>query len=140
MVIAPADRLAALTSALTFTLACAVGTCAVACGPWLPSPERADHAGEEPVRVASVPPPPKIEVVPERPADPPETVWIDGEWLWRGRRWEWKQGRWEVPPRGAAHAPPAIVYLEDDKIGWFPGRWRTPATTTSAATGPREAR
>lgn len=103
-------------------VACAVA--GLACGSWPPGPPRAEPDRADPVIVDVAPPPPKVEIIPDPPKDPPDTVWIDGEWVWRGRRWEWKPGRWEAPPAGAAYATPEIVYLEHDRIGWLPGRWR----------------
>lgn len=103
-------------------VACAVGV--AACGGWLPAPPFTDHGGEEPILVGVAPPPARVEIIPEQPKEPPDTVWIDGQWMWRGRRWEWEPGRWEVTPAGAAYARPEIVYLEHDRIGWLPGRWR----------------
>lgn len=95
----------------------------VSCGSSLPLPEMSDHGGDEPVIVPYPSPPPQVELVPDPPANQPEAVWIDGEWLWRGRRWEWQKGRWEVAAEGATYAPPAIVYLADKQIAWFAGRW-----------------
>jgi hypothetical protein len=96
----------------------------VACGPWVPSPRYGTHEGDEPIVVPEAPPPPQVQILPPRPRDLREAVWIDGQWLFRGRRWEWEPGRWEEPPPGATYAPPAVVYLPDKRIAWFAGRWR----------------
>jgi hypothetical protein len=103
---------------------CALGLALAACGPWVPLPPPGSHEGDEPVIVPSTPPPPQVELIPDRPKGQPNAVWVDGQWLWRGRRWEWDHGRWEVPRPGATYAPPAVVYLADNRIAWFPGRWR----------------
>lgn len=95
-----------------------------ACGPWVPVPREGTHEGQEPVIVPEEPPPPEVQKIPKRPSEPEGHVWIDGQWMFRGRRWEWEPGRFEVPPPGHVYAPPAIVYLSDNRIGWFPGGWR----------------
>ncbi len=78
---------------------------------WLPSAGAQSTTGAEPVIVDVSAAAPEGGDRPRAPKEPPETVWIDGEWLWRGRRWEWKPGRWEVPParrrlRDAGHRVP----------------------------------
>jgi len=104
-------------------LALALAPAVASCGSSLPLPEMGDHTGDEPVIVPYPPPPPLVELVPDQPANQPDAVWVDGEWLWRGRRLEWQKPRWEVAPKGATFAPPAIVYLADKQIAWFVGRW-----------------
>jgi hypothetical protein len=106
-------------AALAFVCALA----SAACGPWVPLPKPGSHEGDEPVIVPEAPPTPQVEILPERPAERPEAVWVDGQWLWRGRRWEWEPGRWEVPLPGATYAPPMVVYRPDRRIAWFAGRW-----------------
>lgn len=97
------------------------------CGSSLPLPETCDHSGDEPVIVPYPPPAPQVEIVPEMPKKEAELVWIDGEWAWRGRRWEWQKGRWEVAVPGAKFAPPTVVFLADQQIAWFAGRWHAGA-------------
>lgn len=104
--------------------ALAVALAHVACGPSVPRPRPATHAGETAVLVPEAPPVPHVELLPPAPEDIPGAVWIDGQWLLRGRRWEWEPGRWEVPPEGAGYAPPVVVYLPGGKIAWFAGVWR----------------
>ncbi|MEZ4293696.1 MAG: hypothetical protein R3B70_01880 [Polyangiaceae bacterium] len=104
-------------------VAAAALTCAAACGPSVPVPELATHDGDEPILVPYPPPVPRVELIPPRPAQPPKTVWIDGQWIWRARVWEWQPGRWEPLYPGATYAPPAIVYLLDRRIAWYAGKW-----------------
>ena len=54
--------------------------------------------------VAVPPPPPRHEVVVERPSH--EHVWIKGYWVWRGGQHVWIGGRWERPPH------PQAVWVE----------------------------
>ncbi len=54
-------------------------------------------AGEE-ISVNEAPPPPREEVVVERPSR--DHIWIAGYWGWNHGRHEWVSGHWELPPRG----------------------------------------
>ena len=98
-----------------------------ACGPSLPTPAVGDHLGDTPIAVPIAPPPGKAEVIPPRPADLKQPVWIDGEWEWTGRRWQWKNGRWEEAPRGQVFAPAILVRRNDGSFAYFPGAWKAAA-------------
>ena len=59
------------------------------------------------VRIA--PPPPRHEVIIERPG--PQHVWVAGYHRWDGRQYAWVPGTWVVPPQPYYHR-------------WVPGHWR----------------
>ena len=46
------------------------------------------------------PPPPRVVVVPARPA--PDYVWIEGYWYPVGGRYRWHAGYWTLPPYAGA--------------------------------------
>jgi hypothetical protein len=94
-----------------------------ACGSALSLPEVGEHKGETPTIVPFPPPPPQVQLIPEKPAELKRAVWVDGQWVWRTRRWEWQEGKWQVPYKGARYAAPVIVYLPDKKIGWIGGHF-----------------
>ncbi|MBK8258595.1 MAG: hypothetical protein IPK82_38790 [Polyangiaceae bacterium] len=108
----------------TLVVAVVFGVVAPGCGPRVPLPVYTNHDGEEPTTVPFPPPPPRPEVIPDKPASE-GVVWIDGQWVFRARRWEWVPGSWETAPQGAKYAPPAVVTLSDGRLGWHCGKWRT---------------
>jgi hypothetical protein len=101
-------------------------TALISCGNLLPEPKMADddHLGEEPQVVLSMPPPGKVEIVPRRPPELRNPVWIDGEWEWTGRRWVWKEHGWQEAPPGEVYEPPVTKRLPDGKLVHFPGAWK----------------
>lgn len=60
--------------------------------------------------VPVAPPVPRVEVIPEIPADRRDReYWQPGYWRWAGKEHEWYEGRYVVRPR-----PGAV---------WVPGHW-----------------
>jgi hypothetical protein len=55
------------------------------------------------------PPPPRREVIVERPS--PRHIWVGGYYRWDGRAYVWMPGAWVVPPQPYYHR-------------WVPGHWR----------------
>lgn len=55
------------------------------------------------------PPPPRREVIVQRPG--PRHVWVSGYHRWDGRQYVWVPGTWVVPPQRYYHR-------------WVPGHWR----------------
>jgi hypothetical protein len=98
----------------------------VGCSGSLPEPRRGDHRGEISKAVPSMPPPGKVEIVPPRPKDMKDPVWIDGEWKWNDRRWVWEEHGWVDAPPGEVYAPPQTQRLPDGRIVHLPGVWKKP--------------
>jgi hypothetical protein len=73
------------------------------------------------------PPPGKVEIIPDRPAEMKHPVWIDGQWLWTGRRWTWKDGGWEEERWRSYYAPPKTVRTFDGTLRHYPGIWKKEA-------------
>ena len=55
------------------------------------------------------PPPPRREVIIERPS--PRHIWVGGYHRWDGGQYVWVPGTWVVPPQPYYHR-------------WVPGHWR----------------
>ena len=55
------------------------------------------------------PPPPRREVIVERPS--PRHIWVAGYHRWDGRQYVWTPGTWVVPPQPYYHR-------------WVAGHWR----------------
>lgn len=87
-------------------------------------PKTGPHIGEEPVFVPYPPPPARVQVVPDRPKEEPDAVWVDGQWTWKARRWVWQAGAWQTPLKDGYYAPPTTVMLSDGTIAYFAGAWR----------------
>lgn len=95
------------------------------CGPAsLPVPLRGHHVGKDPVPVPFPPPPARADIVPGRPSDAVDPVWVDGQWVWRGRQWVWQPGQWWERPPTQIWAAPSVVRLASGDLAWFEGRWR----------------
>jgi hypothetical protein len=93
------------------------------CSSPLPQPPRSAHADADFIEVASKPPPPRPEEVPEQ--SEPRAVWLDGEWGWTDRRWLWRRGGWLIVPRDATFAPWAVRVDSDGGVHFAPGTWRS---------------
>lgn len=74
------------------------------------------------VEVPYPPPPARVEIVPDPPAD--DAVWVDGEWVWQGGRWAWRAGRWVVVPPGVAFAPWTSVRSSNGTLHVAEGTFR----------------
>lgn len=97
---------------------------ASACGSSdLPAPAFVQQPTSALSQIPYVPPPPRIEYVPEKPKTG-GVVWIDGEWVWQGQRWAWKRGRWVKPPTNAAFAPWTTVRDKAGTLYMAQGAWR----------------
>ncbi|MGA2447563.1 MAG: hypothetical protein ABTD50_02675 [Polyangiaceae bacterium] len=94
----------------------------VACASTTPHPAYVPQPTGALVEVERPPPPPRVEVLPARPAA--RSVWIDGEWTWRRGRWAWLVGRWVEPPPGARFSPWAFVRAPNGTLYFAPGAWR----------------
>lgn len=103
--------------AAVFCLALALG-----CSSSLPRPAYAPQPTSALVEVTRLPPPARVEVLPERPSS--SSVWIDGEWTWRRGRWAWRPGRWVEAPPGLAFSPWVFVRSPDGTLWYAPGVWR----------------
>lgn len=74
--------------------------------------------------VASYPamPPPRVEVIPARPAGE-RWVWVKGHWRWNGARYVWVQGRYERRPVAATHWEPGHWARRGGGWVWISGHW-----------------
>jgi hypothetical protein len=90
----------------------------------LPTPRLGDHvkAKDVPVVVPYPPPPARVDIVPK---EPPNSVWVDGQWEWQARRWVWRPGAWEIAPPHACYAPPLTNRSSDGTLWWYEGRWHS---------------
>jgi hypothetical protein len=104
-------------------LALALFAASAGCSRNLPTPFIGPHRGEQPIAVPYPPPPARVEIIPDRPASPKGTVWIDGEWSFQAHRWVWIPGRWQLPVIGAYYAPGTTARLADGTLAWFPATW-----------------
>lgn len=105
--------------ALAVTLAAAV----YACRGSLPSPPVAPQPTSAYEEVPSLPPPGRVEIVPERPEG--GAVWVDGQWLGVQRgRWVWQTGGWVNAPAGATFSPWTTTRRDDGRIFFAAPAWR----------------
>ncbi|MDP8998767.1 MAG: hypothetical protein M3O46_01500 [Myxococcota bacterium] len=72
--------------------------------------------------VESVPPPGRIERIPDKPTK--ADAWVDGEWILRRGRWYWLLGRWVTSPPGALYSPWVVVRAYDGHPYYAPSIWR----------------
>jgi hypothetical protein len=101
---------------------CAVTAAGAGCAPLLRHPTYVPQPTDALQPVDQLPPPARVEVVPERPGE--LAVWVDGQWLWRRARWAWLSGRWVKPPPDAAYSPWFVVRGTDGQLWYAPGVWR----------------
>jgi hypothetical protein len=101
-----------------------------------PRPKFAAQASSALAKVSHEPPPARVETTPPRPATPPGTVWVDGEWSWKRRRWAWTPGRWVLPPAGATYSPWVTVRAPDGTLYFAPAVWHDAAGKPLAAPKP----
>lgn len=94
-----------------------------ACASSLPEPARAVHPARAFIEVPYPPPAALVEVVPERPEDGDDLVWVDGHWVWRGRYYVWQRGGWIQPPENAAYASWQAMLSSDGRLLFAPGAW-----------------
>jgi hypothetical protein len=121
----------------------ALGEASLGCTGDLPHPPYSPQATSALERVATTPPPGRVEVVPPRPdgAD----AWVDGEWILRHGRWYWLLGRWVKTPDGATYSPWVVVRAVDGTPFYAPSIWRdvhgaplSPPAAVAAATASGE--
>lgn len=115
-----------------------VAIAAAACLPPLPVPPLGPQEQADPVLVPYPPPPARVDVVSDPPAELKTPVWVDGQWLWRGRRWVWEGGEWVDLKPGQVYAKPIVVRRSDGELVWFQGTFRrdsiaVPALSPSAS-------
>lgn len=110
-----------MSRAWAFALVVAASGCGVEA---LPVPLRGYQAGVEPITVPFPPPPARADIIPGKPLDAADPVWVDGQWIWRGRQWFWQPGQWYERPPKQIWAAPAVVRLASGDLVWFEGRWR----------------
>jgi hypothetical protein len=85
-------------------------------------PSRGDDGYEAPQEVPNAPPPGKVKIVPERPAQLKNPVWIDGQWEWKDMRWQWTEGGWEDQADGMYYAQ-GVLRLDGGTLVYERGRW-----------------
>jgi hypothetical protein len=77
------------------------------------------------VRVATAPPPARVEVRPVAPS--PNHVWIGGHWAWRGGAHVWVNGHYALPPGQGYVWEPARWANQNGQYTFFEGHWRVAA-------------
>ncbi len=107
-----------------------------ACIPSIPTPPSGSHAGEVPITVPYPPPPARVDVIADPPADMASPAWIDGQWLWLGRRWVWEPGRWVGLAAGTVYAGPRVYRRTDGQLVWFKGVLKSSGGGASVAPSP----
>jgi hypothetical protein len=104
------------------TIALASTLVLAACHGPLPHPRLSPQATSALTPIDSVPPPGRVELIPDRPAG--ADAWVDGEWLLRHGRWYWLLGRWVKTPADATYCPWVVVYATDGTPFYAPSMWR----------------
>jgi hypothetical protein len=102
------------------------------CAGSLPHPPYCRQANIALRRVDSVPPPGRVETIPERPSG--ADAWVDGEWVLEHGRWYWLLGRWVKNPPDTAYCPWVVVRASDGTPFYAPSVWRD--ARGQAAPGP----
>lgn len=102
-----------------------VAIATTACLPPLSGPPLGPQEQADPLVVPYPPPPARVDVVQDPPAEQKNPVWVDGQWLWRGRRWVWEAGEWVDLAPGQLYAKPIVVRRSDGQLVWFEGTFRS---------------
>ncbi len=89
--------------------------------PSYPPPHEALAPSAEELVAPEVPPPARVESVPERPSA--DHVWVAGYWTrWNGQ-WAWVDGRFVPRPSPGAAWTAGRWEARGSRWGWIPGRW-----------------
>lgn len=126
------------------TLTAAILTAAIltaACGRHIPLIPRGTHPQDatRPIVVDGLPPPVKVQVVPDAPT--PDCDWADGEWTWRGNEWRWRDGQWLTRTQNCYFADAVFVWVSSPssargQLYYTRSQWYDKTTNTPCETPP----
>lgn len=137
-------RPVAKLTTLSLSAALCTAFCATACGRNIPLIPRGTHPEDatRPIVVDALPPPVKVQVVPDAPAL--DCDWADGEWLWRGNEWRWRDGLWLTRAQNCYFADAVFVWVSSPssqrgqlyytRSQWYDKTTKAPCETPPACT------